>query len=110
MSLQDRVYTFGGYWKNGTQSDVAFMFKANVWSQVGTLQAKRMCAGAVRYENQLYLVGGLQEDQVSPLQIERWDLDEHNEITGQEFIGEELTNFFKPFLQLVPADFCVKPK
>jgi len=46
----------------------------------------------------------------SPLQIERWDLDEHNEITGQEFIGEELTNFFKPFLQLVPADFCVKTK
>ena len=40
VSLQDRVYTFGGYWKNGTQSDVAFMFRANVWSQVGTLQAR----------------------------------------------------------------------
>ena len=86
------------------------MFRANVWSQVGTLQAKRMCAGAIRYENQVYLVGGLQEDQVSPLQTERWDLDGHNAITGQEFIGAELTNFFKPFLQLVPADFCVKAK
>merc|ERR1711962_1290943 len=82
----------------------------NTWSQVGTLQVKRMMAGAVRYENQIYVVGGFQEDQVSPLQIERWNLDEASDITGQEFIGMELTNFFKPFVQLVPADFCVKTK
>ena len=80
-----------------------------MYEVLGSLfKAKRICAGAIQYENQLYLVGGLQEDQVSPLQIERWDLDEDYAITRQEFIGIELTNFFKPFVELVPADFCVK--
>ena len=62
VSLNDRVYTFGGYWKNNTNSETVFMFKDNTWSNVGDMMIRRRGAGAMRYYNQIYVIGGQLED------------------------------------------------
>ena len=58
MSLDDRVYTFGGYWKNGTYGDHVYQFKDFQWSLAGQMLCARGASFAVRFDREIFIIGG----------------------------------------------------
>ena len=67
ISLKDRVYTFGGYWKNGTWSDHVYQFKNYKWSLVGDLLAPRGASFAARFDREIFIIGGYPNAEFYPV-------------------------------------------
>ena len=58
VSLDDRFYTFGGYWKNGTYGDHVYQFKDFQWSLAGQMLGARGASFAVRFDREIFIIGG----------------------------------------------------
>ena len=67
ISLEDRVYTFGGYWKNGTFGDHVYQFKNFEWSMVGNMIRPRGASAAVRFDREIFILGGYPNAEFYPV-------------------------------------------
>ena len=66
VSLDDRVYTFGGYWKNGTYGDHVYQFKDYQWSFAGKMLGKRGASFAIRFDREIFVIGGYPFKELEP--------------------------------------------
>lgn len=109
ISLEDRVYTFGGYWKNGTFGDHVYQFKDYKWSLVANMIKPRGASVALRFDREVFIIGGYPNAEFYPVETEKWLLNENDDliIGTYKFTGTPIDLLVYPLVFLVPADFCL---